>query len=130
VVTSNPEATMARELTAHQRDRARAMLAFQRAGKLVYADPQLRREMRAFVSAYPREPIVQRLSRDSMVHARLLPRAIARPRERRVRRVVASRDGPRSESDEPPLTPLRGFLAASVRTVEHAERRRAKAAAA
>jgi hypothetical protein len=49
-----------------------------------------------------------------------------RPRERRARRAGSSRDGPGSESDEPPaVVHLRGFTAASVRMVQHCERRRA-----
>ena len=52
-------------------------------------------------------------------------------RQARRTRAGATRDGPSSESDEPPpLARLDGFWATSVRMVEHLERRRAKAAAA
>jgi hypothetical protein len=58
-------------------------------------------------------------------------RAGRRAGGRRARRVVASRDGPSEPSDEPPpVAALRGFMAASVRMLQHCERRRAKAAAA
>jgi hypothetical protein len=53
---------------------------------------------------------------------------------RRVARTVGSRGDPHladgEESDEPPVAPLRGFMPASVRMVQHCERRRAKKAAA
>jgi hypothetical protein len=53
-----------------------------------------------------------------------------RPQGRRVARSGSnSRDGPSDESDLPPVAPLRGFTAASIRMVQHYERRRAKAAA-
>lgn len=61
-----------------------------------------------------------------------------RQRERRPggaprRSVGAQRDGPLAQDDDPrprPVTPLRGFWPASVRMVQHLERRRAKAGAA
>jgi hypothetical protein len=52
---------------------------------------------------------------------------------RRVARTVGSRGDPSQLDDDPepePVARLDGFLAASVRMVQHLERRRAKAAAA
>jgi predicted nucleic acid-binding Zn ribbon protein len=90
---------MAEALTAHKRNRARFGHAAERAGKLKYADPQIRREMRLFVSEYPREPIVKRLARDSTVDAPTRREPVARSRERRAttRRTADARGDP----DEP-----------------------------
>jgi hypothetical protein len=88
--------------------------------------------MRVFVNAYPREPIVRRLARDSVVHAPPLLRADARPRERRpsTRRSAASRGSPDSDLPPPPVEVWRGLVAASVRMQTRLARRRAKWAAA
>jgi hypothetical protein len=53
--------------------------------------------------------------------------AIARPRERRARRVagMTSSRGDPSEPDLARVWPLRGFTAASVRMVQHLQRRNA-----
>jgi hypothetical protein len=117
------------------------MLAFQRAGTLQYAEPQIREEMRLFVRQYPREPIVrlwrQDQRRTAVVHVperrENLAAIVASPREHKPtrRRRTTSRDGPDDSDPEPPplVVHLRGFLAASVRMVQHCERRRAKTAA-
>jgi hypothetical protein len=59
----------------------------------------------------------------------------ARPRERRARATTrnsrsAGGDGPSDEPPPPDVAHLRGFVVASVRMVQHLERRRAKAAMA
>jgi len=94
---------MAERLTTHQRDRARFVLSFQQRGKLQKADPQIRREMRAFVRDYPREPIVQRIARDLTVGCVRTdtPQAEARPRERRAGRPRSTRAGPGDDSELP-----------------------------
>jgi hypothetical protein len=45
------------------------------------------------------------------------------PRTRRTRTAASRRGPPSSESDLPPLAHLRGFLPASIRMVQHLERR-------
>jgi hypothetical protein len=60
-----------------------------------------------------------------VVHVPERRESAARPRERRARRSGSSRAGPSSESDLPPVGLLRGFTAASVRMVQHLQRRNA-----
>jgi hypothetical protein len=81
-----------KELTAHQRDRARFVLACQAAGKLQDADPQIRREMRAFAGEYHRGRRGRLLLRLERVRA---------PRSRRTRTARAARAGPLSGDDPP-----------------------------
>jgi hypothetical protein len=92
-------------LTAHQRDRAQFVTACLARGKLEYADPQIWREMRAFASKHPRDPIVRRL-------AKVLANGIGNfarqgrarsPRRRSVRssRAKARAPGSRSSDDDP-----------------------------
>src|SRR5262245_35154867 len=90
---------MARQLTPHQRSRAHAMRAFQRAGKVQYADEQIHREIRL-------------LTLEERHHSRMPASGRVRPkrREPRVRRRStirrtkggSSRDGPEDLDDEPP----------------------------
>jgi hypothetical protein len=113
-------------LTSHQRGRARFASACHAAGKLQHADPQIWREMRAFASRYPREPIVRRLTRiyDRVERGRAPRSRRTAPRSRRTRTARAARAGPLADGEpEPaPVARLRGFAPASLRMVRHIER--------
>src|SRR5512132_1965581 len=84
-----------KELTAHRRDRARFVLAAQRAGKLAHADAQVLREVRLFTARSPAG------TSRPQVRARS-PRSAARRT-----RAGVSRDGPgEAGGDDPPPPPL------------------------
>jgi hypothetical protein len=110
-------ASSRKELTPHQQARARFNLAAQQAGKLQYADPQIRQEITKFVRDYPGEPIVR------------LVLGAARPvqprgesREQRPRNRSRSGRGrgqrPPPKSDDPPLGPRRRLSAAERRVLK------------
>jgi hypothetical protein len=83
---------MDRELTDHQAARAAFNLAAEQAGVLEYADPQIKWEMRLYARG-----------------DRQIPVQVARPRERRPRRVsrtVARTVGSRGDPDPEPEPPL------------------------